>query len=114
MNDFVNTLTTPQRVINGGNSKGVEDFKAQIDRGYVFVKFTETKGGTDLGVRMDEARSDTSKADFDSVTGSVHIEGELTLNYVKVRCVADINLENLEGEGYLVVLEEEEATESSE
>ena len=109
MNELVEFLTKPQRVINGSNSKGVQDFKDQIDRGYVFVKFTETKGGTDLGVRMDEERSDTSKADFEAATGSVHIEGELTLNYVKVRCIADINLENLEGEGYLQPLEDENA-----
>jgi len=36
----------------------------------------------------------------------VLIEGTLTLNYVKVRCVADIHLETLSGTGHLVVLEE--------
>ncbi|MBN4055431.1 MbtH domain protein [bacterium AH-315-K03] len=108
MNDFVNTLTKSQRVINSG--KDVNDFKAQIDRGYVFVKFTETKGGTDLGVRMDQARSDITKADFDAEKGSVHIEGELELNYVKVRCVADIKLKNLEGKGYLEILEDKDKT----
>lgn len=106
MNDLVEYLTNTQRVINGGNSKGVQDLKDQIDRGYVFIKFTETKGGTDLGVSVDKEKSDLTKADFDSSTGNVHIEGELTLNYVKVRCIADINLENLEGEGYLQPLEE--------
>ncbi|TQV67994.1 MbtH domain protein [Exilibacterium tricleocarpae] len=108
MNELVEFLTKPQRVINGSNSKGVQDFKDQIDRGYVFVKFTETKGGTDLGVRMDPDSCDISKADFEAATGSVHIEGDLELNYVKVRCKADINLENLEGEGYLVPLEDDE------
>ncbi|MEJ2443302.1 MAG: hypothetical protein P8Y42_07545 [Exilibacterium sp.] len=110
MNELVEFLTAPQRVINGSNSKGVQDFKDQIDRGYVFVKFTETKGGTDLGVRMDPERSDITNADFEAATGSVHIEGELTLNYEKVRCIADINLENLEGEGYLQPLEDESET----
>jgi Core binding factor beta subunit len=43
---------------------------------------------------------------FDQATGVVHVEGTLILNYVKVRCVADINLETLNGTGHLVVLEE--------
>jgi len=30
----------------------------------------------------------------------------LTLNYVKVRCVADIDLSTLNGMGHLVILEE--------
>jgi hypothetical protein len=34
------------------------------------------------------------------------VEGTLTLNYVKVRCVADIELETLNGTGHLVMLEE--------
>jgi hypothetical protein len=31
-----------------------------------------------------------------------HLEGGLTLNYVKVRCIADIDLQTLQGKGYLV------------
>lgn len=108
MDEFVVSLTKAQPVING--SKDLEDFKAQIDRGYVFVKFTETKGGTDLGVRMDQARSNLQDADFEAGTGVAHIEGNLTLNYVKVRCIADINLEDLKGEGYLEILEQEDET----
>ena len=35
----------------------------------------------------------------------VHVEGTLTLNYVPVRCVADIDLATLNGTGQLVVVE---------
>jgi hypothetical protein len=35
-------------------------------------------------------------------TGRVHLEGELTLDYVKVRCIADIDLQTFKGEGYLI------------
>ena len=87
--------------------KTAEAFKAAIDRGYVHIKFTETKGGTELGVRLDTQASDWTQANFSQATGSVHVEGTLTLNYVKVRCVADINLKTLTGTGHLVILEKE-------
>ena len=80
----------------------VERFKEAIDRNYVHIKFTGTRGGTELGVRLDRDRCDFSNAEFELGTGSVHVEGELTLDYVKVRCIADIELPTLEGMGYLV------------
>ncbi|MGH8612921.1 MAG: MbtH domain protein [Gammaproteobacteria bacterium] len=83
----------------------VKALKECIDRGYVHIKFTETKGGTELGVRLDRQASDIGKADFDTETGSVHLVGNLTLNYVKVQCVADIDLKALDGKGRLVPLE---------
>ena len=86
--------------------KTAEAFKAAIDRGYVHIKFTGTKGGTELGVRLDTQASDWSKADFTQATGPVHVEGTLTLNYVKVRCVADLELQTLTGTGHLEILPE--------
>jgi uncharacterized protein YbdZ (MbtH family) len=79
--------------------KGLQD---RIDMGYVHIKFTETKGGTELGVRLDRETLDLSQADFENQTGSVHLEGELTLDYVKVRCIADLDLKTLAGKGHLV------------
>src|SRR5690606_22643854 len=69
----------------------VQALKEEIERGYVHIKFTETKGGTELGVRLDPAACDLSRADFEHQTGTVHLEGGLTLDYVKVRCIADID-----------------------
>lgn len=85
-----------------------EELKAAIDRKYVHVKFTETRGGTELGFPLDEERSDLSKADWEGGKGSVHLEGELNLDGVPVRCVADIDLKTVEGKGNLVILEEDE------
>jgi hypothetical protein len=82
--------------------KTVNAFKDRIDMGYVHIKFTETKGGTELGVRLDQNTLDLSRADFEGRSGSVHLEGELTLDYVKVRCIADIDLQTLAGNGRLV------------
>ena len=76
--------------------------KRRIDLGYVLIKFTKTKGGTELGVRIDQEATNLSRADFENQTGEVHLEGDLTLDYVKVRCVADIDLKTLAGKGHLV------------
>jgi hypothetical protein len=67
----------------------------------MYIKFTQTQGGTELGVRLDRERSDVSQADFSRATGTVHVEGDLILNDVPVRCVADINLLTLSGQGHL-------------
>lgn len=85
--------------------KTVKLLKEAIDRNYLHVKFTDTKGGTELGVRLDRDHCDFSRADFENGTGAVHIEGGLTLDYVKVKCIADIGLNTLEGTGHLVKVE---------
>jgi uncharacterized protein YbdZ (MbtH family) len=85
--------------------KTVKLFKEAIDRNYVHIKFTDTRGGTELGVRLDRDRCDFSQADFENGAGVVHIEGGLTLDYVKVRCIANIALNTLEGKGSLVKVE---------
>ena len=41
-------------------------FKEAIDRDYVHVKFTQTKGGTEMGFPLDRANSDFSKANFEA------------------------------------------------
>jgi len=80
----------------------VKLFKEAIDRNYVHVKFTDTRGGTELGVSLDLDSCDFTKADFDNGQGVVHLEGGLTLDYVKLRCISDIDLLSLEGTGRLV------------
>jgi uncharacterized protein YbdZ (MbtH family) len=85
--------------------KSVKLFKEAIDRNYVHIKFTKTRGGTELGVRLDREACDFSRADFDNGSGTVHVEGNLTLDYVKVRCIADIDLATLEGKGHLEKVE---------
>jgi hypothetical protein len=91
----------------------VEELKERIDKyNYVHVKFAETRGGTELGVRLDPERTDLSQADFEKGTGIVHLAGNLTLDYVKVRCVADVDIATMEGKGHLEILEKEEEAEA--
>src|SRR5436190_374122 len=108
MNDLVQRLSQGTHpVMVGGPQPSLTELKKRLEEmGYVFIKFTETRGCTDLGVRVDKAVTDMSRANFEQGTGIVHVVGNLTLNYVKVRCVADIDLATLQGTGRLVVLEE--------
>ncbi|MDH3602641.1 MAG: MbtH family NRPS accessory protein [Candidatus Tectomicrobia bacterium] len=85
--------------------KSAQALKDCIDRGYVHIKFTGTKGGTELGVRLDPNAIDLSQADFDQQTGSALLVGELTLNYVHVRCLANVDLKTLTGQGRLEPVE---------
>jgi uncharacterized protein YbdZ (MbtH family) len=78
-----------------------EAFRESLDRGYVFIKFTDTNGGTELGLRIDPSKTDLSRGDLDARTGTIHLEGELTLNQVGVRCFTDIDLSSLTGQGRL-------------
>lgn len=89
--------------------KSVRLFKEAVDRDFVHIRFTRTQGGTELGFRLDRTASDFSAANFESGQGTAHIEGNLTLDSVRVRCIADINLETLEGTGYLVKVDAIEA-----
>ncbi|GCF08352.1 MbtH domain protein [Dictyobacter arantiisoli] len=108
MDELVERLSQGEHpVVVGGPKPSLDEFRQRIvDMGYVFIKFTDTRGGTDLGVRIDKSATDVSQANFDRAAGTAHIEGTLTLNYVKARCIADIHLESLDGTGHLIALEE--------
>jgi uncharacterized protein YbdZ (MbtH family) len=85
--------------------KTVKLFKEAIARNYVHIKFPKTRGGAELGVRLNHEACDFSRADFDMASGAVHLEGRLTLDYVSVKCIADIDLATLEGWGHLEKVE---------
>ena len=80
--------------------------KEAIDSGYVRVKFTDTKGGTELGFKVDKDASQVGDANFEDGTGKIRLVGGLTLDYTKVRCIADIDLQTLEGVGHLEKVQE--------
>ncbi|GHO82461.1 hypothetical protein [Dictyobacter formicarum] len=108
MDELVQRLSQGEHPVTvGGPKPSLEELQKRVgDMGYVFIKFTGTRGGTDLGVRVDKQATNLSQANFAQASGIAHIEGTLTLNYVKVRCVADIDLATLNGNGHLAVLEE--------
>jgi hypothetical protein len=109
MDDLTQRLSSDQPVIVGGPDPSVAELRRRLeDIGTVFIKFTETRGGTDLGIRVDRAASDLSAADFEKSSGTVHVEGTLFLNDDPVRCIADIDLATLNGTGRLVLIDESE------
>lgn len=75
--------------------------KECIDRGYVLVKFTDTRGGTEIGIKLDPQATQIADADFANATGRVKLVGTLSLDYVDVRCLAEIDLATLAGKGHL-------------
>jgi hypothetical protein len=105
MSGLVHRLTSEQAVevvVPSGNA--LEQLKAAVDRGYVHVRFTGTRGATRLGVRMDPGRSRTSGIDWQSGQGGLDIVGQLVLDDVPVRCCARIDVATLRGVGRLEIL----------
>jgi len=107
MSDLVERLSSGRHPVEVSvrPEKTVQGFKECVARNYVHLRFTNTRGGTELGVSLDRARSDFTNADFERESGSVKIVGELSLDFVPVRCVAEVELASLRGEGWLERLE---------
>jgi uncharacterized protein YbdZ (MbtH family) len=101
--DLVQRLCTGEHAVEAvlRPEQNAQALKACIDRGYVQIKFVNTRGGTELGLSLDHQATDLSQADFAQHRGHVHLVGGLTLNYVKVRGVADLDLLTLTGQGHL-------------
>jgi uncharacterized protein YbdZ (MbtH family) len=78
-----------------------EQFIERVRSGYVNIRFTDTRGGTELGIKLDPAVGDTIGADVEGQKGKVHIAGDLTLKYRQVRLTADLELDTLQGTGRL-------------
>lgn len=109
MNDLVKRLSEGSHPVEVSlrPERTIKLFREMLDREYLLVKFTQTKGGTELGFKLDKERSDLTQADLEAQTGKLRVCGELTLDYVPVRVVADIELPSLEGQGHLEILGEE-------
>jgi hypothetical protein len=103
MNELVTKLTTGKHPVEIvlRPERTVAALRECIERGYVHIKFTDTRGGTELGVRLDRAQTNLNGEDFSTGQGEVRLAGSLTLDYVPVKCVAIINLSELNGEGWL-------------
>ena len=80
----------------------MDAFRERLDVGFIYVKFTGTRGGTELGIDLDTGTVDLHEADLEAGSGRVRIEGDLTLNYENVRCIAEIDLPSFSGKGRLV------------
>lgn len=108
MDKLVEKLSTGKHlVVFEPRTKDINEIKERLDQGFVFVKFTETQGGTELGINIDNDLTSLEKADFKKSTGSIKVVGTCELNFHKVRCIAEINLATREGKGYLELLDDQ-------
>ncbi|SFQ68652.1 Uncharacterized conserved protein YbdZ, MbtH family [Amycolatopsis rubida] len=78
-------------------------FGEAVERGFVFLRFTGTEGGTELGVELVAEDCVLAGADFAAGTGEVRLSGVLELDFVPVACTASIDLATLAGRGSLAV-----------
>jgi hypothetical protein len=103
MSDLVERLCQGRHkvVVSLRPERTVKALKESLDRGRVHVRFTETRGGTELGISIDRNRSNLGGADMNAGTGWIKLAGDLTLDFVRVRCFAEIDVASLEGEGWL-------------
>ena len=103
MSELVDRLCDGEHAVEAcvGPESSSAALKECLDRGFVRIKFTETQGGTELGISVDENSIDTSKADFENASGEVTVNGPLTLDFVKVKLTATVDLSNLKGLGHL-------------
>jgi len=108
INELVQRLSEGKHeVVIGQRDEPYEEIKERIEDGYIHIKFTQTKGGTELGINVDLKSTNVKDLDFTKGEGLLHIEGTTNLNYNAVRLIADIDLVSRKGEGYLEVVSEE-------
>jgi hypothetical protein len=107
VSDLVERLSTGRHVIEAAlrPDKTAAALQQCVHRGYVIVRFPNTRGGTDLGVTVEPEKSDFTEGDFANQRGTVRIVGHLELDFVPVRCTAELDLATLSGEGWLERLE---------
>ena len=85
---------------------GIEELKKSIDLGYLRLRFTETLGETELGFQLDRDDSDFTKIDFEKQTGKLRVVGmPISLDSVRVRCVATVDASTLKGTGHLELIQ---------
>lgn len=98
MTDLVKRLSSGSHLVSAERYKSGGEFKEAINRGFVLIKFTETRGGTELGVRLDRERN---AVDLTNPSGMVQLVGTLELDYHRVECVVEIDVDTRKGVGSL-------------
>lgn len=107
MDDLVERLLNKQSIDFESRSDSMEEIKERLtEMKFVFVTFTQTNGGTELGINVDSNLTKIENADFDKGAGIIQVVGTCTLNYQKVRCIAEVDLSTKKGTGYLEPLDE--------
>ena len=104
MNDLVKRLSKIQPVKAESQEATLKELQERLKLGYIEILFTKT--GTDLGMDLCNSESNIPEKMLKSGKGIITTVGYFTLNYDKVKCTADINLETLEGTGCLAPVDD--------
>jgi len=108
MNELVEFLCTGDHPVEvSSREKTREGIKEAVALGQVLVMFTDTRGGTEIGIPVDPDRSELRGLEGDNGPAEIRLVGDLTLDYVPVTCVARIDLTTMKGEGHLELREEQ-------
>jgi len=102
--DLVSYLSVGDHPVEA-RASSPEQFLQRIEAGRVSLRFTETRGGTELGLKVDPVATVVTRESVSTTAGNVRLVGDLTLNYRKMRLVADLALDNLKGSGHLESVE---------
>jgi hypothetical protein len=96
MTPLVEKLTGGPHPVSLVRYRNANEVREATERGVVLVKFTETQGGTELGVWLDSAGRSVEFGD-----GRIALNGTLTLDYQPVKCAVNVDLDTLTGHGFL-------------
>jgi uncharacterized protein YbdZ (MbtH family) len=101
--DLVTRLSRGRHHVSVERYKTFTAFREAIENGFVLVRFTQTRGGTELGFRIDRQESLFDPTKF----SSTRLVGRFTLDDARVECHVEIEGDQLEGVGYLTRLDPE-------
>ena len=96
MSSLVEKLSKGEHPVSLTRYKNAGEVTEAMQRGLVLVKFTGTRGGTELGVAIDGSAENAQ-----ATGGRIRVCGSLTLDYQPVRCVVNVDPETLTGHGFL-------------
>lgn len=99
MSELTDTLLSRRHPATaGGHDRSAAAFiDAIVARKHVLIRLPGTRGGTEVSFPLDERATDLSAADLRLGTGTVHLEGDLTVDFEVLRCVVEVDLATLAG-----------------
>lgn len=84
-------------------TENLVELRHRIENGFVFIKFTQTQGGTEVGINLDAKHSKLES--LQEGKGIITVVGTCELNFHKVRCYAEIDLKSRSGLGHLELID---------
>lgn len=101
MSELVEFLSSGDHPVAMPRYASPQELSESLSRDYVLLRFTDTRGTTELGVSLDRARCDLADADFEAGRGTVTLVGRLNLDFIDVECEATVDLGSMTGKGCL-------------